>query len=72
MTTIQHSNVFDYIILGGGIAGLYSAYSILKKNKKANILILEKHANVGGRVFTFKNKHMTVEAGAGRFHSEQP
>jgi hypothetical protein len=72
MTTIQHYNVFDYIILGGGIAGLYSAYSILKKNKKANILILEKHANVGGRVFTFKNKHMTVEAGAGRFHSEQP
>ena len=35
--------IYDYIIIGAGISGLYTAYQLLKKNKDLNILILEKN-----------------------------
>jgi len=58
---------YDIIILGGGIAGIYTAYKINKQSPNTKVLLLEKENYLGGRVFTFHNKHMTVEAGAGRF-----
>ena len=58
---------YDYLILGGGIAGLYSAYQILKKTPHARLILLEKDDTLGGRVYTFTDKHMSVEAGAARF-----
>lgn len=60
---------FDYIILGGGISGLYTAYNILKREPTATLLILEKERMLGGRIQTVKNMYMQVEAGAARFHS---
>ena len=30
--------IYDYIIIGGGISGLYSAYLL---NKKYNVLVVE-------------------------------
>ena len=60
--------IYDYIVLGGGISGLYCAYLLLKKSPKASVLVLEKYGAVGGRVHTYIDKHMTVEAGAGRFN----
>jgi monoamine oxidase len=60
--------MFDIIVLGGGIGGLYSAYSVLKKHPRASVLVLEKESYLGGRVYTYHDKFMTVEAGAGRFH----
>lgn len=63
--------IYDYIILGGGISGLYSAYELIKRNKNSTILLLEKYEVLGGRVDTYTDKHMSVEAGAGRFHSGQ-
>ena len=62
-------NIYDIIILGGGIAGLYSAYRLSKRSPTSKILILEKENVLGGRVKTYKDKLMQVEAGAGRFHS---
>jgi hypothetical protein len=59
---------YDFIIIGGGIGGLNIAYQILKRFPKINLLILEKEKDLGGRVFTFHNKNMNVEAGAGRFN----
>ena len=59
---------YEYIILGGGVAGLYTAYHILQKSPNSSILILEKENKLGGRIHTFSDKYMTVEAGAGRFH----
>jgi monoamine oxidase len=62
--------IYDIIIIGGGIAGLYTANQILKKSHKINILILEKESRLGGRVYTYKDKYMSVEAGAGRFSQQ--
>lgn len=59
---------YDFIIIGGGIGGLNIAYQILKRFPKVTLLVLEKENVLGGRVFTFHNKHMNVEAGAGRFN----
>ena len=58
----------DFIIIGGGIAGLYTMYNILKKLPHSKIILIEKENNSGGRVHTFTDKYMDVEAGAGRFH----
>ena len=55
------------MILGGGIAGLYTAYELLKRNPDRNLIIIEKDKTLGGRIFTYKDKNMMVEAGAGRF-----
>jgi hypothetical protein len=58
-----------YVILGGGIAGLYSAYQLLKKNPDQHLLILEKD-RWGGRIFTYTDDYMSVEAGAARFSNQ--
>ena len=64
---------YDIIIVGGGIAGLYTAFSLLSKAKHPlQLLLLEKESYLGGRVFTFHDAHMKVEAGAGRFHCSHP
>ena len=59
---------YDFIIIGGGIGGLNIAYQILKRFPTVSLLVLEKEKVLGGRVFTFHNQHMNVEAGAGRFN----
>ena len=63
--------MYDYIILGGGVAGLYTAYHILQSSPDSSLLILEKENLLGGRIDTFQDEHMKVEAGAGRFHEDQ-
>lgn len=60
--------VYDYIIVGAGLSGLYSAYKLLKENPDLKILILERNSDVGGRIDTQDG----LEAGAGRFHEHQP
>jgi monoamine oxidase len=61
--------MYDTIIIGGGIGGLYTAHQLSKMGME-NILVLEKNNILGGRVYTYHDKHMTVDAGAGRFHLE--
>lgn len=64
--------MYDIIIIGGGISGLYTAYKISKSAKYAHtrITLLEKEEYLGGRVFTYHDKYMDVEAGAGRFRNK--
>jgi protoporphyrinogen oxidase len=57
---------YDYIIIGGGLAGLYTAYKINQSEPKAKLLILERNRQMGGRIDTINHK---LEAGAGRFIS---
>ena len=59
------------VVVGGGIAGLYFQYKILKSKKYNQVCLIERSEEVGGRIFTFKKSiagiNHSVEAGAGRF-----
>ncbi len=64
------STKYDIIIIGSGIAGLYSALNIQKMDPKLRILILEKHKKqwIGGRANTdtFYGTSIVTGAGIGR------
>jgi len=64
--------LYDYIIIGGGISGLYTYYHLLKNDPSLHILLFEKNNYFGGRI---KTKYMKkygnsyqMEEGAGRFN----
>jgi protoporphyrinogen oxidase len=61
-----------YLIIGGGIAGLYSAL-LLSENKDistTDIIVLEKSYRWGRRVHTLERDNIKYECGAGRFLKE--
>ena len=65
------SNSFhDIIIIGSGMAGLYSAYNIKKMSPKTSFLILEKYKKqwIGGRTSNemFYGTEIVTGAGIGR------
>ena len=47
--------IYDYIIIGAGVSGLYTNYCLKKKNPNLKILILESSDRIGGRIYK-KNK----------------
>lgn len=53
--------MYDTIIIGSGIAGLYYAYL----NRKRKILVLESNNRVGGRIGQEKFHGVNVVYGAG-------
>ena len=65
---------YDIVIIGGGIAGIYSMYNLKKKYPKLKVLLLEKEDRFGGRIYTYRKKidniDYTMDLGAGRigFH----
>jgi len=61
--------IYDFIIIGGGIGGLNSAYNLSKFNNK--ILLLDERKYIGGRILTYYEKNFHYEIGAGRFHNKQ-
>lgn len=76
MKTRKHHKEYDVIIVGAGIAGLHSAYLLLKEDPSLEILVCEKYKTIGGRIQTkhvqFNGQELLFEAGAGRFHMQQP
>ena len=58
--------IYDYIIIGGGISGLYTAYRLLRE-KNPTLLILEKNPTrwIGGRANNYCFYHTPVVIGAG-------
>lgn len=71
------TKIYDYIILGGGIAGLHTIYKLSKLYPNKTMLLLEKTNRFGGRVESVQ-LHPTndpgyiIEAGAGRFSQHHP
>ena len=74
------SQKYDLIVVGGGVAGLYSIYKYLLSIDKINknkisgkekiipkILLLESSDRLGGRLHTIKNKNQVYVAGGARF-----
>ena len=65
----NNKNYYDFVIIGSGLAGLYSAY-LIKKHSNKSIIILdkEKKAWIGGRTGneTFFGNEIVTGAGVGR------
>ena len=60
--------VYDYVIIGGGIGGLYCAEKLVQKYKNTKkILLLDERTYFGGRLIT--NKRPIYEIGAARFNN---
>lgn len=69
------SKYVDSIIIGSGMAGLYSAYNIKNLSPKTSFLILEKNNKscIGGRANndTFYGSKIVTGAGIGRKHKDK-
>jgi monoamine oxidase len=61
-------DIYDTIIVGGGISGLYVALLLLRRDPKHRVILLEKEKYLGGRILTYTDKYMTVEKGGARFN----
>lgn len=62
--------IYDVIIVGGGMAGLYMAYRLKSHNPNVKLLILEKNkkSEIGGRAgnYSFQGTNVVTGAGIGR------
>jgi hypothetical protein len=60
--------IYDTVIIGAGIAGLYAAYKIKKKDPHHKIAIFESEKHIGGRMGTenFHGSQIAIGAGVGR------
>ena len=68
----HYSLIYDYLIAGGGIAGLYTAYRILKHFPTVKICILEADNRLGGRLHSIPlEEGAIIEAGGARFNTHQ-
>ena len=64
-------NEYDYIVVGAGISGLYTAYRLTKKYPKSKICILEATSYIGGRLHSIKYDGLIIDGGGARFNTEQ-
>lgn len=55
------------LVLGGGLAGLATAHSLLSQRPDADVLVLEARPEVGGNVRTLHREGCTVEMGPDAF-----
>jgi len=60
--------MYDIVVVGGGIGGIYIIYKLLKEKigNNKSILLLEKEDRLGGRIKTITRDNLNFESGAGR------
>ena len=59
---MNQQKYYDYIIVGAGIAGLYTAHELCKKYPLAKICILEATKYIGGRLHSIKYDGLIMQA----------
>ena len=57
--------MYDIVIIGAGIAGLYTAYKIHKTHPHLKCIILEKESELGGRIHYEELNHEEMKEGGG-------
>ncbi len=57
----------EYVVIGGGISGLYVAYRIIQKYPKSKITVIEADTELGGRIRSHREEGFMIEKGAARF-----
>ena len=66
----RNNNNYDIVIIGGGIAGLYTLYKLSKSFAHLKILLLESGQRYGGRIYSYKEtidkQEYVMDLGAGR------
>ena len=60
--------MYDFVVIGGGISGLYFTNKISEINPDLKICIFEKTNRVGGRIDSLNIKNDIIETGALRFN----
>lgn len=63
---------FEFAIVGGGIAGLSTAYEILQVRPEASLVVIEAAARLGGNIRTTHDEGFTVEWGVNGFLDNVP
>jgi cytochrome b involved in lipid metabolism/monoamine oxidase len=63
--------MYDYLIVGAGISGLYTALKLYQSYPTKTICIIEASAYIGGRIHSIKYDGIIVDGGAARFNTEQ-
>ena len=69
--SLKQLPTFDYLIVGAGIAGLYTAYRLNQNFPNSKICILEASKTIGGRLHTIHYDNLQFEGGGARFNTEQ-
>lgn len=57
--------MYDFIIIGSGVAGMYFVHKLVKKYPKVSYLVIEKNERIGGRIMTEKYRSTHLATGAG-------
>ena len=57
----------EFVVIGGGISGLYVAYRIIQRYPKSKITVIEADTELGGRIRSHREEGFMIEKGAARF-----
>ena len=63
--------MYDYFIVGAGIAGLYTTYHLSKNYPYKKICLIEASKYIGGRLHSIKYDDIIVDGGGARFNTKQ-
>lgn len=63
--------MYDYLIVGAGVAGLYTAFNLSRSYPKKKICIIEASGYIGGRLHSIKYDNIIVDGGGARFNTQQ-
>src|SRR5580692_12590395 len=73
-TTSCFADVYDIIVVGGGVAGTYSSWRLSEHDKNKKICLMECSNRIGGRLFSLtlpEAPGLCAELGGMRFLEEQ-